>query len=131
MNPRDPKLIALLFNECINDQDLSGLTRLMTENHAFIDREGRAHGPKQVMVDGWRDFFKMFPHYRNTFTRVESRGNLVIIQGYAYWSEQQTYDPVIWTATIVHDMVREWRVDSDSEENRKRFHLRDLPDGIH
>lgn len=123
MNSRDPKLIALQFNECINNQDMSGLTRLMTEDHAFIDRDGKTHQPRQVMVDGWRDFFKMFPEYRNTFTRVESSDNLVIILGYAYWSEKQTYDPAIWTASIVNDLVREWRVYADTGENRKHFNL--------
>ena len=123
MNSRDPKLIALLFNECINDKDLNGLTRLMSEDHAFIDREGRTHQPKQVMIDGWRDFFKMFPDYRNTFDRIESRENLVVILGHAYWSEKQTYDPVIWTATIVDDLAREWRVCEDTAGNRKRLKL--------
>ncbi len=121
MSTRDPKLIALLFNECISTHDLAGLTRLMTEDHAFIDREGRTHQPKNLLVEGWRDFFKMFPDYRNTFTRVESRDNMVIIVGHAYWSEDQAYDPAIWTATIIDDRVREWRVYADTEENRKRL----------
>lgn len=123
MNAKDPKLIALQFNEFINNQDLAGLASLMTDDHAFIDRDGKAHGPKQVMLDGWKDFFKMFPGYRNTFIRVESRDNLVVVLGYAYWSEQQAYDPVIWTATIVSDLVREWRVYADTETNRRVFNL--------
>jgi len=40
MNSRDPKLIVLLFNECINNQDVEELTSLMTEDHTFIDRKG-------------------------------------------------------------------------------------------
>ena len=121
MNTEDPKLVALQFNDCINSQDLGGLALLMTEDHAFIDREGNVHQPKQVMVDGWKEFFKTFPKYRNTFNRVESRGNLVVMLGYAYWLEEQPHDPVIWTATIVNDLVREWRVYADTPENRKRF----------
>lgn len=123
MNTRDPKLTALKFNNCINSQDLDGLARLMTEDHAFIDREGKVHQPKQAMVDGWRVFFKTFPHYKNTFNLVVSKDSVVFILGYAYWSEKQTYDPVIWTATIVDDLVREWRVHADTPENRKKFNL--------
>jgi predicted SnoaL-like aldol condensation-catalyzing enzyme len=123
MKTKDPKLIALRFNECINRQDLEGLSLLMTEDHAFIDREDKVHQPKQVMVDGWREFFKRFPKYKNTFDRLVSKDNLVVMLGYAYWSEEQPYDPAIWIATIVDDLVREWRIYSDTQENRKRFNL--------
>ena len=40
MNSKAPKLTALQFNEYINNQDIEGLSNLMTENHTFIDREG-------------------------------------------------------------------------------------------
>ncbi|MBM4160026.1 MAG: nuclear transport factor 2 family protein [Ignavibacteria bacterium] len=119
MNLRDPKLIALLFNECINKQDIKGLSDLMTEDHAFIDREGKVHEPKSAMVDGWQRFFETFPKYKNTFTRLESRGNEVTILGHAFWSESEPYDPVIWTARVERDHIAEWRVHVDSEENRK------------
>lgn len=123
MNSKDPKLVALLFNECINNQDLYGLTLLMSDDHAFIDREGNISQPKQKMVQGWKKFFEMFPKYRNTFNLLRSRENHVAILGYAYWSEKQPYDPVIWTATIVNDLVREWRLHDDTEANRRQFDL--------
>ena len=123
MNTRDPKIVALLFNECINNQDLEGLSRLMSNDHAFIDSEGTVHQPKEVMVKGWREFFKSYPNYRNTFHRMESRDNLVVITGFAFWSEKQPHHSALWTATIVDDLVREWRVYSDTEENRKQLNL--------
>lgn len=123
MNGKDPKLIALQFNECINKQDIDGLAELMTENHTFIDREGKTGHTKEIMARGWREFFRMFPNYRNTFTRIQSTDNLVVIVGSAYWSEEQPYDPVIWTATIVDDLVQEWRVYSDTAANRQALGL--------
>ena len=36
---RNPKLISLLFNEAMNNQDIDTLSDLMTEDHTFIDRE--------------------------------------------------------------------------------------------
>lgn len=123
MNGKDPKLIALQFNECINEQDIDGLAELMTENHTFIDREGKTGHTKEIMARGWREFFRMFPNYRNTFTRIQSTDNLVVIVGSAYWSEEQPYDPVIWTATIVDDLVQEWRVYSDTAANRQALGL--------
>jgi ketosteroid isomerase-like protein len=123
MSTTDPKLIALQFNECINRQDVDGLAELMTEDHTFIDREGKTGRPKEFMIQGWREFFRMFPKYRNTFTRIQSQGNLVRIIGSAYWSEDQPYDPVIWTATVVDDRIQEWRVYADTDANRHAFDL--------
>ncbi len=123
MNSKDPKLVALLFNECINNQDLDGLGLLMTDDHTFIDREGKVGRPKQTMIEGWNRFFEMFPTYRNTFIRIQSKDNLVVILGFAYWSEGEPYDPVIWTGTIVNDLIKEWRVYSDTEANRRQFDL--------
>lgn len=123
MNTRDPKLIALLFNECINNRDVARLTDLMTEDHTFIDREGKTVHSKDAMVRGWGDFFELFPKYSNTFTHIKSQDDLVAILGFAYWSEKEPYDPAIWTATIENDQVREWRILADTESNRRRFDL--------
>ncbi len=120
---KDPKLIALQFNDSIGNQDLDGLGRLMTEDHVFIDRDGNVSRPKDVMLKGWAQFFDMFPKYKNTFERVESRDNLVIILGFAYWSEENRHDPAIWTATILNDLVAEWHIYYDTQENRKKFGL--------
>lgn len=119
MNSRDPKLTALLFNEYINNQDINGLSGLMTDGHTFIDRDGGVHAGKESMTNGWIEFFKQFPDYRNTFNRVESREEAVIIIGYAVWSKDSPEDHVIWTARIEDDLVAEWRVYIDTEENRK------------
>jgi predicted SnoaL-like aldol condensation-catalyzing enzyme len=123
MNSRDPKLTALLFNECINNQDIHGLSNLMTEDHTIIVREGNVVKGKKPNTEGWARFFAQFPKYRNTFTRVESKDNLVVIVGFADWSEEQPFDPVIWTARIEGDRVAEWRIYDDTEQNRQKLGL--------
>ena len=123
MNKRDPKLVALEFNECINTRDLKGLERLMTDDHTFIDRDGKACQSRAVMIANWKRLFERFPAYKNTFKRVESTDNLVVMLGHAYWSEEQAYDPAIWTAVIIDDLVHEWHVYNDTGENRRRFIL--------
>jgi hypothetical protein len=121
MNLRDPKLIALQFNEYINNQDIKGLSKLMTEDHMFIDRANVQYGD---MVNGWKEFFSNFPTYKNYFHRVESRSNLVILSGYAKWSKDSLEkDYAIWTAKIENDLVSEWRIYEDTEENRKLLEL--------
>jgi ketosteroid isomerase-like protein len=52
MNPKDPKLTALQFNEHINNQDINRLSGLMTEDHTFIDREGRVDEGKESIYRG-------------------------------------------------------------------------------
>ena len=121
MNTRDIKLTVLQFNEYINKQDIKGLSSLMTDDHTFVDRAGTVDKGKKSMTKGWIEFFKSFPDYRNTFTRVESRDDLVVLVGYAYWSDESKYDPAIWTARIENDLVAEWRIYEDTEDNRVKF----------
>jgi ketosteroid isomerase-like protein len=124
MNTKDPKLVALQFNESINKQDIKGLSGLMTDDHTFIDRAGKIDKGKESMTRGWIEFFKHFPDYKNTFTRVESQEDLVILIGYAYWSESNKYDPAIWTARIENDHVAEWRIYEDTSETRRRLAIK-------
>jgi len=119
LNSRDPKLTVLMFNECINRADVEGLSVLMTEDHVFIDRENRVVNGRERMTDGWREFFCRFPDYRNTFDSMSSRGDRVVILGYAVWEEGGEPDHVIWTATIRDDLVAEWRIYEDNEETRR------------
>jgi ketosteroid isomerase-like protein len=123
MNKRDPKLIVLQFNECINNQDLEGLSDLMTEDHTFIDSKGEIDRGKDTMLKGWRDFFREFPDYLNHFQRVESRDNLVLITGYSTCSYEPLDGPAIWTAKVDNDLVSEWRVYDDTDENREKLKL--------
>ena len=116
MNRRDPKLIALQFNEFINERNVEGLSSLMTEDHTFVDRQGEVDQGKESMTRGWIHFFNQFPEYRNNFTRVESRDDLVILIGYATWHEGDAPDHAIWTARIRDDLVAEWRIYPDTEE---------------
>ena len=121
MNSKDPKLTALQFNEYINNQDIEGLTSLMTEDHIFIDRAGVSYGD---MINGWKEFFSNYPTYINFFNRVESRDNLVILIGYAKWSKDSLIkDHAIWTAKIENDLVAVWQIYEDTEENRIKFKL--------
>jgi len=118
MNTVDPKLTALQFNEHIDNQNIEGLSGLMTDDHTFIDREDAVYRGKETMTRSWMEFFRSYPGYHNTFTRVESHGDVVILIGYATWSKGTPPDHAIWKATIRDDRVAEWRIYEDTEENR-------------
>ncbi len=119
----DPKLIVLLFNEQINNQDLTTLTDMMTEDHVFIDSEGDVVRGKEEMTTAWKEFFTSYPDYRNIFIRLESRGNLVAIRGYSECSYTPLQGPALWTALIRDGKVAEWRVYDDTPQNRKKLHI--------
>ena len=120
---RELKTIVVEFNDCINNQDIQGLSKLMSEQHRFIDRDGASHGPKSFMIKGWKEFFKIFPAYRNTFEKYEVSDDLVSVLGFAYWSADEPYDPVIWTAVFEGNLISEWQVYDDTTENRRKFNL--------
>ena len=124
MNKRDPKLTVLLFNECINNQNIDGLANLMTEDHTFNPNQEAAKTGKETMKKAWIDFFNMFPDYKNHFTKIESRENFVIIIGFSTCSYKPLNNPALWTAKIENDLVAEWCVYDDTEENRKLLDIK-------
>lgn len=103
-------LTALKFNEKINQRDLEGLTELMTDDQTFIDNFGEVTKGKNVMREGWRDFFGKYPDYRNVFTFVAVQDGVVVMVGYSTCSYKRLDGPNIWTARIRDDRVSEWRV---------------------
>lgn len=103
-------LTALRFNERINQRDLEGLAGLMTDDHTFIDNSGEVTRGKPVMKEGWREFFKKYPDYRNKFTCVAIQSNVVVMVGYSTCSYKPLDGPNVWTAKIRGGRVSEWRV---------------------
>jgi ketosteroid isomerase-like protein len=103
-------LTALKFNEEINQRSLGGLAGLMTDDHTFIDSSGKVTKGKDVMKEGWRDFFEKYPDYRNIFTCVTIQNNFVVMVGYSTCSYKPLDGPSIWTAKIRGERVSEWRV---------------------
>ncbi len=101
-------MVALTFNEKINQRDLDGLVELMTDDHTFIDNSGDVH---KNMKEGWREFFKHYPDYRNVFTSVTVKDDVVVMVGYSTCSnERRLNGPSMWTARIRGGRVSEWRV---------------------
>ncbi|MDX1417018.1 MAG: nuclear transport factor 2 family protein [Candidatus Promineifilaceae bacterium] len=120
---KDPKLIALLFNECINNRDIDGLAALMTADHVFIDSSDEVQQGKETMIQGWEDFFAQYPDYRNHFSLIKSEGNLVTISGYSTCSFAPLNGSALWSARVEGNRVAEWRVCLDTPQNRKQLDL--------
>ena len=119
MHSADVKLIALLFNESINNHDLIGLAKLMTDNHTFISKLNDVQQGREAMVNSWEKFFQLFPKYRNDLHFIYSKGDFVIMVGNAEALE----GPAICTAYIENGKISEWRVYDDNEKNRSILHI--------
>ena len=117
--------ITLQFNNYINSSDLDGLSSLMTDDHVFIDSSNDVHdGGKEAMTEGWRDFFRLYPDYRNFFTSVIMSDGDVIMVGYSVCPNEPVLDgPAIWKARIRDGLLAEWRVYLDTRANRELLHI--------
>lgn len=123
MSKRDSKLTVLLFNECINNHDIEGLVGLMAENYTLICNGQVDARNKKTGRWAWSSFFKDFPDYKNNFVRVQTIEDFVAIAGYSTCSNDNLNGPALWSAQVVDDLVTEWQVYEDNEDNRKGLGL--------
>ena len=63
MDPKHVVEIALKFVECINHQDVATLSKMLTEDHLFIDLDGDEESGKEHMTRGWQRYFALCPNY--------------------------------------------------------------------
>jgi ketosteroid isomerase-like protein len=118
-----PEEVVVSFNECINQRDLVGLGKLMTEDHVFIDSVGASEPGKGRCLEAWRGFFAQFPDYRNTFTQLIVRNDTVIAIGFSTCSTPVLDGPAIWSAKVSDDKVAAWRVHNDTPAMRAELQI--------
>jgi len=122
----DAAALTMRFNECINARDLEGLTRLMADNHTFIDTAGTAFIGKSACREAWRGFFDSCPEYRNVFEAFVSLGNRITIVGHSVCPGLSALEgPELWTAVVTEEYLAEWRVYKDTPEERRRLGIDD------
>lgn len=110
--------LVMSFNDCITRRDLGGLSKLMTDDHVFIDSANNTISGKDQCVEAWRGFFAAFPDYRNHFERVVLAGSEAVILGHSVCSDFRLAGPALWTAKIEDKLIAEWRVYEDTGPNR-------------
>jgi len=114
----DATSVTTRFNHAINARSLDSLGSLMTDDHRFVDSENSVLDGKPACLDAWRGFFDQFPDYRNIFTALRPRGDVVVVLGYSTCSFAALDGPALWRATIRDGKVAEWRVFADTAANR-------------
>jgi limonene-1,2-epoxide hydrolase len=120
--------IVQSFNKAINEGNVELLSSLMAEDHTFIDAGGAAHTGVKEMTGGWRDFFAMFPDYKNNFESILQDGNLVVAVGTACGTyngnrglipENRIEWSAAWKMIVENDKIKIWQVYADWTEAMK------------
>ena len=123
MNKADPKTIVLQFNDYINNQDIDGLSSMMTDDHTLI-AHGDAVPGKELSLGAWGRFFEACPDYINHFERLVSKGEFVAVIGHSTCSHEVLNGPALWAVKVKGDKVVEWNVMSDTPENRESLGIK-------
>ena len=83
MTASSPVSVARAFVEAINRRNASGIAKLMTEDHVFIDSLGMRVTGRQQMEKVWEGYFGMVPDYGITVEETFCDGSVVVMIGTA------------------------------------------------
>jgi ketosteroid isomerase-like protein len=121
---------ALEFVRRINAHDVSGLVRMMTADHIFVDSLGKKF-KRPSIEDGWRRYFAMVPDYEVSVERSIVEGDTVVLIGRAagtYVPERGNASrgnrwetPAVWVARIKGGKVSKWQIYADNEPIREKM----------
>jgi SnoaL-like domain len=117
--------IVMSFNEYINRRDLDELSRLMTDDHVFIDSANSTVSGKEACLKAWKGFFAAFPDYRNHLELVALSNRKAVMVGCSVRSDVRLAGPALWTAKIEGQLIAEWHVYEDTSANRALLGLED------
>ena len=123
MNTPEPLDIVRAFIEKINAHDVSGLCKLMPEDHVFVDSLGAIMRGRETMRAGWTGYFTWFPDYQISVNDIFARDHLVGLFGVARGTysvagklldENKWEIPAAWRAVVKDGLMAEWRVYADN-----------------
>jgi ketosteroid isomerase-like protein len=120
--------IVKAFIAAINRRDPSAISRLMTEDHTFVDSGGSMQSGRESMTAGWEGYFRMFPDYEIRVENMLADGPLVAVFGSACGTyngkrglvpENRIEMPAAWKAIVENGKVKSWQVFTDWTEGSK------------
>ncbi len=105
------------FVDAIKRHDVNALTRLMTEDHLFVDSLGNHTNGVTRMQPAWSGYFAMCPDYWIKIGNVVSKGDIILAAGEAGGTIDHIAwrTPAAWKAVVREDKVQEWRVFADNK----------------
>jgi limonene-1,2-epoxide hydrolase len=116
------------FIAAINRQDVPALSKLMTEQHTFVDSSGRSESGCERMTIGWTEYFRMFPDYRIVVESMLQDSELIAVFGSASGTyrgrrglvpENRIEMPAAWKAVVENGKIAHWQVYADWTEGHR------------
>jgi len=123
-----PSAVVQEFIGHINGHNAAGLSRLMTDDHLFVDSLGNSVRGREEMRGAWIAYFYMIPDFTITIQERFERENVVALFGSARGTYSTGGDllehnrwemPAAWRAVVRNGLVAEWRVYADNEPVRR------------
>jgi len=120
--------VVKAFVTAINKGDVTQLSSLMAEDHAFVDSNGRTVSGRDNMTEGWKQYFRMFPDYRIEVQNMLQDKGLVAVFGFASGTyngkrglvpENRIEMPAAWKAIVENGKIELWQVYADWTEGQK------------
>jgi ketosteroid isomerase-like protein len=120
--------VVKAFIAAINRRAPSEISRLMTEDHSFVDSRGRIQSGRENMTAGWEEYFGMFPDYRIQVESILADQALVAVLGSASGTyngkrgpvpENRIEMPAAWKAVVENGKVKLWQVYADWTEGTR------------
>jgi len=125
---------VIRFITAINNHNIDLIDNLLSDDHRFTDSLGEVFRGKEIMVKGWKNYFKMFPDYKIDLDELFENENKIMFTGRASGTYSLSPDPkkdhweiyAAWKALIENGKIKEWQVFGDNkpvyeiiERNRK------------
>ena len=120
--------IVKAFIAAINRRAPSEISRLMTEDHVFVDSTGTVHAGREKMTAEWEEYLGMFPDYRIEVESILAEKAVVAVFGSAAGTyngrrglvpENRIEMPAAWKAVVESGRVKLWQVYADWTEGTR------------
>ena len=130
------KQVAEAFVAAINARDPERLAELMTDDHVFVDSDGKEHSGKDRMREGWRGYFSLVPDYQIEVAEIYSRGDRAVPVGIAEGTftkdgsllqENHWRVPAAWRAVVTDERVSVWQLYVNPEPMREILNRLETP----
>jgi len=122
METGSSKSIAIEFVKAINGHNVEDIVNLMTEDHVFIDGYGNTSYGKNVIKEGWKGYFELFPDYNIEITDIVENDAMIGLFGFVNATYKNIKDesnsnfwriPASWKALVENKKIKHWQVYCD------------------
>ena len=126
------------FIDAINQQNVEGVARLLTEDHVFIDSLGSTVRGREAMKRAWNQYFRIVPDYRVVVHQLIESGDVVAVFGIAEGTSEvdgqilemnHWHVPAAWRAIVRDERIAKWQVYADNQPVRLIGRAAEAPQG--